>query len=339
MLAYYGEHRAPKALRQDSLATSLAKLGEFFSHNTVDDVTPKLCGDYVDWRIRQGDARGSNSNKQEPRGPNMTRLLKPSTAGYDLAILKAAISFCYTERKLAQNVPVKLPEKSNARPRFLTRCEAARLLAGALGWDQHGNRHHKSINRHLARFILIGLHTGTRSDRILRLQWVENLQGGWVDLKTGTLHRRASAEPVTKKRAPSVPMRDELLGHMRRWRKLTARYVIEHNGTNIENGVFAAWATACKLAGLPTDVDDPNKVTAHTLRHTCVTWMLDAGRSPWQVGQYVGMTAEMVERVYGHVNDAMQRETANTPRRNKQGRVPHLSHTTTQKGMNISERG
>ena len=344
VLSHYGEHKATKAMRRDSLVSSLARLGEFFSDNTVDDLTPKLCSDFVQWRIRQGDARGSTSNKQKPRGPNMARLLKPSTERYDLAILKAAISFCYAERKLAQNVPVKLPERSEARPRFLTRSEAARLLAGALGWDQNGKRHHKSINRHLARFILIGLHTGTRSDRILRLQWVQNLQGGWVDLERGILHRRADNEPETKKRAPSVPLADapdanKLWAHLRRWRRLTARYVIEHNGSNIGSGVFAAWATACKLAGLSTDPDVPNKVTPHTLRHTCVTWMLAAGLSPWQVGQYVGMTAEMVERVYGHVNEAMQRETANAPRGNVSGPVPHLSHTISQKRMNRRERG
>jgi hypothetical protein len=51
----------------------------------------------------------------------------------------------------------------------------------ALGWDRHGRRHRKRINRNLGRLILIELYTGTRRDRITRLQWVENLHGGWVD--------------------------------------------------------------------------------------------------------------------------------------------------------------
>jgi integrase len=102
--------------------------------------------------------------------------------------------------------------------------------------------------------------------------------------------------------------------------------------------VHTAFKTACELAGLSTDPDDPNKVTPHTLRHTCVTWMLDAGISPWKVGRYVGMTAEMVERVYGHTNDEMQRETANAVRRNRSGSVPQVSHTTARKGVNGRER-
>ena len=79
-----------------------------------------------------------------------------------------------------------------------------------------GKRHPKRINRHLARFILIGLYTGTRNDRIRRLQWVENFEGGWVDLERGILHRRASTETETKKRAPSVPAAGRLLAHLRR---------------------------------------------------------------------------------------------------------------------------
>jgi hypothetical protein len=39
---------------------------------------------------------------------------------------------------------------------------------------------------------------------------VENLQGGWVDLENGVLHRKAPNEPETKKRAPGVPLGDKL---------------------------------------------------------------------------------------------------------------------------------
>ena len=197
------------------------------------------------------------------------------------------------------------------------------MLAGALGFDQHGRRHPRRINRHVARFILIGLYTGTRHDRILRLQWVENLQGGWVDLAKGTLHRRSAGEPVTNKRAPSVPMGDKLLRHMRRWRRrANHRYVIEYQGANIES-ISAGFQSACELAGLATD-DPAMRITPHTLRHTCVSWMLAAGKSPFQVGKYVGMTAAMVERVYAHTNDDLQRETANAiGSRN----IPGASHT------------
>jgi integrase len=314
-LAYYGEHKATKAVRQDTIALALEKLGDFFAGNVVNDLTPTLCDDYVQWRISKGTGSG--------------RLLKPTTARNDLLILQAALRFCWQSRKLTHVVPVSKPKASEPRPRFLTTSEAARLLAGALGWDQEGRRHPKRINRHLARFILIALYTGTRRDRILRLQWVENLQGGWVDLERGILHRRAPNERETKKRAPSVPLADapdanKLWTHLRRWRWLTARYVIEHNGANINKDIRTAFEGACELAGLACEPGDPNRVTPHTLRHTCVSWLLAEGKTPYQVGKYVGMSAAMVERIYGHVNEDLQRETANAiGRRN----IPGSSHT------------
>jgi integrase len=137
------------------------------------------------------------------------------------------------------------------------------------------------------------------------------------------LHRKGVAEPETKKRAPSVPLADKLLAHMRRWRRLSNhQHVIAYQGANIEN-IHAGFEAACELAGLATD-DPALRVTPHTLRHTCVSWMLAAGKSPYQVGKYVGMTAAMVERVYGHTTDDLQRETANAiGRRN----IPGTSHT------------
>jgi integrase len=303
VLAYYAEHHAPKVVRRDSLARSLTVLGDFFATKTANDMTPQLCDQFVDWRIHLGDARGSN--KWEPRGPNTSRILKPATARNDLTVLQAALRFAWQNRKITQAMPVAKPPPSEPRVRSLTRPEAARLLLGALGWDlRTGERHSQRINRYLARFILIGFYTGTRSGRIRRLQWVENLQGGWVDLERGVLHRRAPNEAETKKRAPSVPISGRLLAHLRRWRKLTARYVIEHNGVPVANNVHGGMKSACRLAGL-TDV------TPHTLRHTATTWMLERGLSPWRVGKYVGMSAQMVERVYGHATDEMQRATAN----------------------------
>src|SRR6185369_300373 len=114
--------------------------------------------------------------------------------------------------------------------RFLTRPEAALLLAAALGWDLHGKRHHNRINHHLARFILVAIYTGTRHDRIVRLQFVESLHNGWIDIEQGFLHRKGKAEPETNKRAPSVPIGDRLMAHMRRWHRHKSRYVVEYGG-------------------------------------------------------------------------------------------------------------
>jgi integrase len=128
------------------------------------------------------------------------------------------------------------------------------------------------------------------------------------------------------KRAPSVPISDRLMSHLRRWRKLSARYVIEHNGAPI-HAVFNGFEATCRLAGLNYDgQDEADRVTPHSLRHSAVSWALAEGKSPMQVGQYVGMTAQMVERVYAHTNDDWQRATANAI-----GRASHTRPTQQRK--------
>jgi hypothetical protein len=149
-LAYYGEAKLKKVTRQDTLALTLLRLGEFFAENTVNDITKEACAAYVDWRINLGDARGSNKWSKKDNTP---RQLKPTTARNDLITLQAAIRYCYENRKLTQAVPVHKPKASEPRPRMLTTHEAARLLAAALGWDQHGRRHHRRINRHVVSVV------------------------------------------------------------------------------------------------------------------------------------------------------------------------------------------
>jgi hypothetical protein len=58
--------------------------------------------------------------------------------------------------------------------------------------------------------------------------------------------------------------------------------------------VKTAFHRACRLAGLQGDV------TPHTLRHTAATWLMQAGVDKWEAAGFLGMTVEMIDRVYGH---------------------------------------
>ncbi len=245
VLAFYASHQADQGKRNDNIALALMMLGKRTVNMTIDEITPVWCADYIDWRINQGDARGANMRG----GTVIRRPLKTSTARNDLVVLNAAQRFAWKNRKLTHIVPIDKPKASEPRGRFLTRSEAARLLAAALGWERNGKRHHNRINYHLARFILIGLYTGTRHDRIVRLQFLESLQNGWIDLNRGILHRKGKAEPDTNKRAPSVPIGDRLMAHMRRWYRCKSRYPVEYGGLPVR-GVFDSFEAACQLAGL-----------------------------------------------------------------------------------------
>lgn len=285
VIAVYSEQRGQHVRSSATLASGVERLLTFFTTEKCARLTPSRCDEYVEWRCAQDDRRGVRS-----RGK-----VKPPTARRELAVLSAAMTWAWRNQVITEHIPIRLPPKSEPRQRHLTRSEAARLLAGALGWDyKTGERNPLRINRHLARFILIALYTGTRHKAILELQWLPNTVGGWVDLGSGVLHRRAQGASESGKRRPAIPIPPRLITHLRRWRRLTALYVIEHNGLPIRFQIQSSWDGARHLAGLD------EAVTPHILRHTCATWMLHAGVPMWQVAGVLGATEDIVRSTYGH---------------------------------------
>jgi integrase len=114
-----------------------------------------------------------------------------------------------------------------------------------------------------------------------------------------------------------------------------ARYVIEFHGAPIRK-CWDGFEAVCRRAGLNYDGQpEDDRVVVHSLRHTCATWALAEGKSCKQVGDYIGMSEQMVQKVYGHTNDDWQRQTANAIGRRP---VPQLSHKTPFKSVNERER-
>ena len=176
----------------------------------------------------------------------------------------------------------------------VSRDEAAKLLRAA---------YRSRRGKHLARYILVGLYTGSRSSAILGLRFMPNTEGGWVDTETGILHRRAAGEAETKKRTPPVPIPRPLLAHLRRWERNGARYVVEVEGQRV-GSIKTAWKAA--LAGAGVDHCRP-----HDLRHTCATRLMQAGADKWHAAGFLGMGLDMLERTYGHHHpDHMQSAVA-----------------------------
>jgi integrase len=124
----------------------------------------------------------------------------------------------------------------------------------------------------LARFILIGLYTGTRARAIASASPIAAVGQSFVDLDRGIFYRLADGKQQTSKRQPPVPLPPRLLAHMRRWkdRGLITRHFVEYNGEAVAS-VKTAFKRGVKLAGLP------GKVSPHTLRHTAATWLMQAG--------------------------------------------------------------
>lgn len=82
--------------------------------------------------------------------------------------------------------------------------------------------------RHIARFILVGVNTGTRTDRIEQASFYPEPGRPYVDVDAGIFYRAAVGEFVPdNKRAGPVRISPKLLSHLRRWKKNGARYVVE----------------------------------------------------------------------------------------------------------------
>lgn len=218
---------------------------------------------------------------------------RPSMARRELETLRAAVNYFHKEYGLDPVPAFTLPQKHRARERWLTRDEAAALL-----W-------HARRTPHLARFILIGLYTGTRSGAVLGLSWLPSIKSGWLDLGLGIMHRSGQGQRETKKRQPPAAIPARLLAHMRRWKRLDGniRQVVHWNGSSVIS-VKKSFRNARENAKLSKDV------IPHTLRHTCATWLMQAGVEPWQAAGFLGMTVEMLERTYGHQSPHYQKAAA-----------------------------
>lgn len=267
-------------------------LTAWWGERPLSAVKRSTCNDYVAHRSSQDIRHGKTGRK-----------VSVQTARRELEVLSAAIGHWDDEHHLTRRPKVVLPEKAQTNRDALTRSEAAALLWASLGhrragakWTGLDNDSAASNRRHLRRFILIGLYTGTRSGVITRLQWSESLHDPWVDLDAGVIYRRGRDERESRnKRKPLVKIPRRLALHLARWKaadeKKGINVVIHHGGAAIKK-VRTGFEGCARDAGITA--------TPHWLRHTCPTWLMERGVDLWEAAGYVGMSAAMLEKNYGH---------------------------------------
>jgi len=225
--------------------------------------------------------------------------------------LRAAINHHAKEGLHRGVVRVVLPDKGPSRDRWLTRAEVARLLrvcwrTREIQTVHRGTRRGTTIPtdryplRHLARFILVALYTGTRPGAVMTAPGKS-----FVDLERGIFYRLAEGRRATNKRQPPVPVPARLLSHLRRWVQLgiVKDYFVEWNGKPVRS-IKVGYGRAISLAKLS------GRVTPHTLRHTAATWLMQAGVSIWEAAGFLGMSPAMVEETYGHHHPAHMQSAA-----------------------------
>jgi integrase len=247
---------------------------------------------------------------------------KKGGARRDLEDLRSAINHHANEGYHRGVVKVTLPAKGAPRDKWLTRSNAAKLIWSCWRYREVQTVHRgarkgqktatdKRPLRHLARFILIGLYTGTRASAIAAASPTPAIGRSYIDLERGIYYRLKQGDARTNKRQPPVPLPPRLLAHLRRWHGMTpeAEHFVMYNGHPVSS-VKTAFKRAVELAELEAGI------TPHTLRHTAATWLMQRGADPWQAAGYLGMSLEVLLNIYGHhhpnyLSDAVEKIAKN----------------------------
>jgi integrase len=209
----------------------------------------------------------------------------PATINKARMFLKAALNHAVKNSYLESAPYVPMIPNPEARERWLTREEVARLLASVK-------------MEHLRLFVLIGLYTGARHSAILQLTWDR------VDLECGRIDFKTPGIVVTRKRRAHAPIPDmlrEVLAEAKQ--KAKGKHVVMYAGKPLKT-IMNSFATACRRAGI-------EGVTPHTLKHTFITWGLRSGATVWDMAGLTATSVETISKVYGHHVQADLQRTVN----------------------------
>ena len=272
------------------------RLKQHFSGKVLNELRAEDVQAYIQWRRRTRGRPGRRSRIEVGNGPSgrsgkpekEATKVKPtaySTIRRELSLLSAAIN--YARIQWGWNIPnpveKRKPPQGEDRIRWLKAEEAERLIAAARGEPRAP---------HLADFIILGLHTGCRSQEMLALEWDR------VDLEQRLIYLPAGKNKG--KRHVSVPLNAtacEVMARRKRFRD-------EHcpgspwvfstkKGTRVAS-VKHSFATACRRAGIAD-------FRPHDLRHTCAAWLVQAGVPLMQVRDLLRHTSYQVTEKYAHL--------------------------------------
>jgi len=273
VISIYAEDVAPKHARPKDTADRLTRLLDFFGGKVLADLNRSTCQAYAEQRGSQSAARR------------------------ELEDLRSAVRHHWEQGLCTALSPVTLPDKSKPRERWLTRSEAAKLLWTAWRRRQKfmGGETLHATAKHIARFILVGIYTGTRASAICSAALAPTAGRGWVDLEHGVFYRRGIGKRETNKRQPAVRIPPRLLAHLRRWaaKKIARHSIIEWQRKPVKR-ISKAFASVVRQAGLAPGV------SPHILRHTAITWQAQLGVPVHEICGFFGITSQMFDRVYGH---------------------------------------
>jgi integrase len=254
----YLADRKPMVASFATLEYACAALRRHLGDLTTEHLTTTRARLYARQRRAEGYAAGG---RRKP--------VQNGTVAREIVTLRAALRWAVKAKWITAAPEIEAPSAGKPRDRWLTRADAAQLLAACQA-------------PHVRLFVALGLYTAARAGALLALTW------GRVDFVRGVIDL---GEGVGNKRRNPVPIPDALRPFLLEARSgATIDAVIEHGGRPVAS-VKTGFNAACRRAGLVA-------VTPHTLRHTAASWMVAGGVPLAEVARYLGDSERTVERVY-----------------------------------------
>lgn len=255
--------RATTHARNVQLARTLQP---FFGSLLLHAITAGDMRRYMDRRLHGKTYRGTTPR---PATVNKER-------DFVSAVLTEARLRGYVQSNCIHDVK-KLPE-DNARDRWLTVDEESRLLDAAAEW--------------LKPLIQFGLQTGMRRGEILSSKWSDvDRQNGFIRVPHAKNHRT--------RYVPIGPTLDALLDTIRPHTsaKGFSPFVFV-NGETEEPYRGSSVSHAFEVAARKARLDG---VTFHTLRHTCVSRLVQAGKPDRKIRMMIGHSSTHMTDRYAHL--------------------------------------
>lgn len=321
VLNTYLKEVAPHTSAPEIIAYRAESLEGWWGDKLVSGVTKDNCLSYVNHRkainlqkaierAKQREIKLAAKEKREPDLEDVEDEVRGTVNGEvgargDLEVLRAAINYWHANKKALAALPtVTLPQKPDGRDAWMTRNEIAALLR-----QSRKATHNLEIDpdkkpifvRHLARFILVGYYTGSRSGVVRGLRYE------MVNFDTNFMFRKPRNTRRTKKQAPPLRLPRRLRFWLQHWKRIDgakADYVVHYYREPVTT-VKRSWATAREAAGLP------EKVTPHTLRHSRATHLMrNKAVDDHDAAEFLGMTVQTFRDTYGHHDPEWQKEAA-----------------------------
>lgn len=216
--------------------------------------------------------------------------LAPATCNHILKVIKHSLNLAVAWEFLEANPTVKIPlfHEDNKVEHYLSDAELERLLAVL----------HTDENRTVCQIVLLLLSTACRLNEVLSAKWVD------VDLANKLLRIRAINSK--SKRLRSVPLNESAMEVLK---ELDTRGKFEHLFINRQTGkpyttITKVWHRIRKKAGL-------GHLRAHDTRHIHASWLIDSGRTLYEVQQILGHSDPKVTMRYAHLSTKTLQEASN----------------------------